>query len=86
MNRSRRSSGKLAPLFAAALGAATLVGGGLAVAGGDGFVDELRLYDKALWFKSDGWANGWQRNDTGWRANNAELHDGRLPTSSWSDS
>jgi licheninase len=42
------------------------------------FVDRLRTYDKGFWRKSDGWANGWERNDTGWRAQNALVGDGRL--------
>jgi beta-glucanase (GH16 family) len=83
MKHSQRPTTRPRHLIAFTLGVATLVAaalfrGSVAFAGGDGFVDELQLYDKALWFKSDGWANGWKRNDTGWRAKNAELRDGRL--------
>ncbi|GAB4363736.1 MAG: beta-glucanase [Kiloniellaceae bacterium] len=42
------------------------------------FVDRLSLYDKALWLKSHGWANGWEKNDTGWLADHAAVTDGRL--------
>lgn len=78
MTPRQRPTTKTRALFVIAFAGSALLGGALAFAAGDGFVDDLRLHDKGLWFKSDGWANGWQRNDTGWRAQHAELHDGRL--------
>src|SRR3546814_3969550 len=35
-------------------------------AGGEAVVDERALYEKTQWRKSDGWANSWSKNDTGW--------------------
>lgn len=42
------------------------------------FVDRLSTYDKTLWLKSHNWANGWEKNDTGWLADHAVVKDGRL--------
>jgi len=49
-----------------------------APAAGQAFRDGLTVYDKAQWLKSDGWANGWEKNDTGWRGRNAVFTGGRL--------
>ncbi len=78
MKPAQRTTTRTGPLFIFALGGTALLGGALSFASGDGFVDELRLHDKTLWFKSDGWANGWKKNDTGWRAENLAIRDGRL--------
>src|SRR3546814_101161 len=43
-----------------------------------GFVDDLQRYDKKLWRKSDGWANGWEKNDTGWVARHITIAGGRM--------
>lgn len=62
-------------------GAALLVSAGCALAAAatePGFVDDLQAYDKKLWRKSDGWANGWSKNDTGWVGRHIEIGDGRM--------
>src|SRR3546814_16971714 len=46
-------------------------------AGGEAFVDELALYDKTQWRKSDGWANRWSKHDTGWVGRPLALAGGR---------
>src|SRR3546814_20478981 len=47
-------------------------------AGGEAFVDELALYDKTQWRKSDGWANSWSKNDTGWVGRHIAIAGGRM--------
>src|SRR3546814_20086034 len=47
-------------------------------AGGEAFVDELALYDKTKWRKSDGWANSWSKNDTGWVGRHIAIAGGRM--------
>ncbi|HMA13842.1 MAG: glycoside hydrolase family 16 protein [Bacteroidota bacterium] len=42
------------------------------------FVDNLERHDKTLWRKSDGWANGWSKIDTGWVGRHIALADGRM--------
>lgn len=49
-----------------------------AVAADAGFVDELESHDKTLWRKSDGWANDWNRIDTGWVGRHITFADGRM--------
>jgi beta-glucanase (GH16 family) len=71
LTRNKRL-GLAALLAAAALAAAA------SAAADPGFVDDLQTHDKTLWRKSDGWANGWTKNDTGWVARNITLGNGRM--------
>jgi endo-1,3-1,4-beta-glycanase ExoK len=57
---------------------ATAVGAVAAVAAESGFVDKLETYDKTFWRKSDGWANGWTKNDTGWVGRHIAIAGGRM--------
>jgi len=57
---------------------ATALGACAAEAADQGFVDRLQTYDKGLWRKSDGWANGWTKNDTGWVGRHIEVGGGRM--------
>src|SRR3546814_19533493 len=70
LSRNARLSG--AALLAAVLAAAA------PAAAEPGFVDDLQRYDKKLWRKSDGWANGWEKNDTGWVARHITIAEGRM--------
>src|SRR3546814_4169199 len=36
------------------------------------------LYDKTQWRKSDGWANSWSKNDTGWVGRHIAIAGGRM--------
>lgn len=45
---------------------------------GGAFVDNLTLFDKSMWRKSDGWANAWEKIDTGWVGRHVALKDGRM--------
>src|SRR3546814_9022426 len=66
-----------AQLGCAALLAAALAATAPAAAEPD-FVDDLQRYDKKLWRKSDGWAYGWEKNDTGWVDRHITIAGGRL--------
>jgi beta-glucanase (GH16 family) len=61
---------RAATTIACLLIAAALLGGAAESAAAPEFVDHLRRYDKARWFKSHDWANGWKKVDTGWLAGN----------------
>lgn len=65
------------PSHAAAV-LAVLLGATAAIAGEAAFVDELESFDKARWRKSDGWANGWNKIDTGWVGRHIEIAGGRM--------
>ena len=68
---------RIRPGRAAAVVALTIC---VATAGAEeaGFVDHLERYEKALWRKSNGWANGWSKNDTGWVGRHVAVADGRM--------
>ncbi len=56
-------------------------GGAVALTGtaaGQAFHDPLTGYDKTLWRKSHNWANGWEKNDTGWLAKNVVFSGGKM--------
>lgn len=53
-----------------------LAGAGEAAA--PGFRDDLDGWDKARWLKSHDWANGWEKNITGWLGQNVRFRDGRM--------
>jgi len=65
-------------LYGTALLAAAALAAAATAAAEPGFVDDLQRYDKKLWRKSDGWANGWTKNDTGWVGRHIAIADGRM--------
>lgn len=67
-------------LWSGALPTALLAAIAVAVASesNPSFVDPLTTHDKSLWRKSDGWANAWEKNDTGWVGRHIAIRDGRM--------
>lgn len=57
---------------------AAVVFAAAAAAAESGFVDNLESHDRKLWRKSDGWANGWAKIDTGWVGRNISIAGGRM--------
>src|SRR5690606_15224702 len=59
-------------------GATLIAASSAACADAPAFVDRLHTHDKTLWRKSDGWANGWEKIDTGWVARHIAIAGGRM--------
>lgn len=71
-----------APLLkTAALAAASLLCLAAGQAAAPGFRDDLAAFDKAHWQRSHNWANGWEKNATGWLAGNISFDGDRMQVS-----
>ncbi len=60
---------------------ALLLAGNTGAADPLAFRDPLDGFDRGRWLKSHGWANGWEKVQTGWLRQNLRLGDGRLQIS-----